>query len=207
LALGRLAQRGVPGETTAAIVQLFAIAGTRACAGQQRDLDATRGAEIDEDTYFATSVLKSASLVECACRAGAILGRVTPEAVDAYAQCGVNVGMALQINNDVAAASSESADHNDLRIGKRTLPVIFALESASASSRADLDAILRPGRQGDLCPAEIDRVRQLLAATGALQYAVVVADLYWEQAMNCLERAGCGPDSALQRMVAQMRDA
>jgi len=207
LALGRLAQQGVPGETTAAIARLFGGAGARACAGQQHDLDAARGAEIDEDTYLATSALKSASLVECACRAGAVLGRATPEAVDAYAQFGVNVGMALQINNDIAGASSESADRNDLRAGKRTLPMIFALEHAPASSRADLGGILRPGRQEDLCPAEIDRVRQLLAATGALQYAVVVADLYWEHAMSCLERAGCGPDSDLRRLVAQMRDA
>jgi len=207
LALGRLAQQGVPGETAAAIVRLFAAAGARACAGQQHDLDAARGAEIDEDTYLATSALKSASLVECACRAGAILGRGTPEAVDAYAQCGVNVGMALQINNDVAGASSESADRNDLRAGKRTLPMIFALEHAPASSRADLGAILLSGRQEDLCPAEIDRVRQFLAATGALQYAVVVADLYWEHAMSCLERAGCGLDSDLRRLVARMRDA
>jgi len=207
LALGRLVQRGVSGETVAAIVRLFGGAGARACAGQQRDLDAARGAEIDEDTYLATSALKSASLVECACRAGAILGRGTPEAVDASAQFGVNVGMALQINNDVAGASSESADRNDLRTGKRTLPMIFALEHAPASSRADLGAILLSGRQEDLCPAEIDRVRQFLAATGALQYAVVVADLYWEHAMSCLDRAGCGPDSAPRRLVAQMRDA
>lgn len=206
-AFGRLVQRGVPCETATAIAQLFATAGVQACSGQQRDLDATRGSEIDEETYLATSALKSAALVECVCRAGALLGRATPDVIDAYAQFGVNIGMALQIHNDIAGVSSESVDRNDLRTGKRTLPIIFALECASPSLRADLNSILRPRRQEDLRPEEIDRVRHLLSATGALQYAVVAADLYWEQALSCLERIGCAPDSTLRHLVAQMRDA
>lgn len=207
LALGRLARRGVPAATVAALSGLFAAAGARACGGQQRDLDAACGAAIDEDAYLATVALKSASLVECACRAGALLAGATPDVVDAYAAFGLNLGMVLQIHNDIAGASSESADRGDLCAGKRTLPLIFALEHGPAPLQAELAALTGPDRWEDLQPEEIDRVRQLLAAAGGLHYAAVVADLYGEQALSCLERAGCGPESDVSCLLGRLRVA
>ncbi len=192
----------------AALSGLFAAAGVRACVGQQRDLDATCGAAIDEDAYLATVALKvalkSASLVECACRAGALLAGATPDVVDAYAAFGLNLGMVLQLHNDIAGASLEGSD---LRAGKLTLPLIFALESGPAPLQAELAALMSPNRREDLRPEEIDRVRQLLVAAGGLHYAAVVADLYGEHALSCLERAGCEPESDLSCLFGRLRTA
>jgi len=206
-ALGRLLEQDIPIATVAEIAQLFAAAGVQACSGQQRDLDESVGSEGDEAAYLVTIALKSGALVECACRAGALLGVAAPTAVAAYAQCGLNMGMALQIANDIAGASWDSADRSDLRVGKRTLPLLFALECAPQVLRADLGALVRPERREDLTPEESAWVRHHLAATGALHYASTVADLYWEQALSCLESAGCGAESPLRILVTDLQGA
>ena len=205
LAIDRLSRRGVPCEKVAEIAQSFAAAGARGCCGQQRDLEQTSEQGSDEGQYLTIVAQKSASLVECACRSGALLGTVGPAALAAYAQFGFNVGMALQIVNDLAGVSTESAFRNDLSVGKRTLPVIFALDCAPEPIRQELWGLLEAHRLRPLQPAEAERARDLMAAVGSLQYARVVADVYWERALGCLEAAGCPSDSPLHEMVAQMR--
>jgi geranylgeranyl diphosphate synthase, type I len=207
LGLSRIARGGVSDGLVAEIVRTFAAAGARACGGQQRDLDQMTGQAVDESRYLAMIAQKSAGLVECACRTAAILGAggTNRPAIEAFAQFGRHLGMVMQITNDVAGASSASEDRNDLRTGKRTLPLIFALECAPAPIQDELAGIFRPGRQGDLSPEEADRLRPVLASTGALHYASTVADVYWERALGCLARAGCGNGSLLLALVAQMR--
>lgn len=187
LAVGCLARRGVPAETALEVARVFATAGARACAGQQRDLDQKDGRAVDEATYLATIGDESGALVEGACRAGALLGTDDRAVIEACARFGFNLGVALQIQNDLAAVSSEWAARNDLRTGKRTLPVIFALERAPAPIRTELIRIFAPGRREDLTPEDVRRARVLLAASGGLLYASVVADVYRERALACLD--------------------
>jgi geranylgeranyl pyrophosphate synthase len=187
LAVGYLARRGAPAETVLEVGRVFAAAGARACGGQQRDLDELDGRVVDEATYLATIGDKSGALVEGACRAGALLGTDDRAVIEACARFGFNFGVALQIQNDLAAVSCEWAERTDLRTGKRTLPVIFALECAPAPIRTELIRIFAPGRREDLTAEGVGRARVLLAASGGLLYASVVADVYRERALACLD--------------------
>lgn len=205
VALLRLRERGVSDAQVCQLVQLFANAGARACAGQQLDILRGSAEDVTESGYLGAIAQKSASLVECACRSGAIVGGATHNRVGGFAQFGFNVGMAMQISNDVAGVSSESWDRNDLRRRKRTLPVIFALECAPSPLREEMAAILRPDRLNDLSAEEVARSRYLLEATGALCYALTVADVYWQRALECVEGMGCGAGSLLLDLVTKMR--
>lgn len=201
LALSRLTHCGVSCTTVAAVAEGFAAAGARACSGQQHDIDAA--CETDEATYLATIALKSGALVECACRAGALLGDTTPAAVESYAQFGLNAGIAMQIHNDIVGVLSESTNRGDLGSRKWTLPIIFARECAPEPWRGELQDILRSSQRPGA--EEIDRLRHLLVTTGSLQYAAVVADLYWERALSCLMNAGCDAHSALLNLVIELQ--
>lgn len=205
LALGRLTRLGVPDGRVVEVIRTFAAAGARACGGQQRDLDQGRDRDITEAEYLGMIEAKSASLVECLCRSGAIIAGARPDKVESFARFGLNVGMALQLANDTAAVSADRADRNDLRLGKLSLPMLFVLQRGPEAVREELSGILRADRPGHLQPAEVDRVRGLLAAGGALHYAVAVADVHWERALGCLDRIHSGRTSHLRDLVAQMR--
>lgn len=205
IALGQLAERGVPLGKVVNIMRLFAASGARACVGQQRDLDAVGLQPLDEEEYLATISLKSASLVSGACRAAAVLAVDDPNVSALYAEFGLNVGLAMQIGNDVVGASRESGNRDDLVRGKLTLPVIFALEYASPAAREEALALLSTREEGKLAVDEVGRLRRLIASTGALEYCQLMADVHWERALDCLRRAGCPEDSDLVLLVAEMR--
>lgn len=205
LALVRLERRGISTDTVNALVRTFATSGARACGGQQRDLDLGRGERITEEQYLALISQKSASLVECACRSGALLGTSTPSVIESYARFGYNLGMAMQIQNDIAGVYAEAADRCDLTVAKPTLPLVFAFDCAIAADREDLLEILPTGRSDDLRPDEIKRLRSILESSGALFYATTIADVYVERAINDLEDAGCPHGSPLFDLTIRMR--
>jgi octaprenyl-diphosphate synthase len=187
LSLTRLAASGLPDRDVVEVVRSFAFAGARACGGQQMDLDHGSDEDLDESRSLETSGHKSASLVECVCRSAAIAASAMPADIDICARFGYNVGMALQIRNDVLGVSTEGPDRNDLRFRKRTLPLIFALDRAPDPIRRDLSSIFWPGRTSELGDAEIELVHRHLRSSGALLYADAVAGVYWERALDCLD--------------------
>jgi geranylgeranyl pyrophosphate synthase len=207
VAISRLSGGPASAAKVAEISRLFASSGARACGGQQMDLDSATDHEIDEGRYLVAAAHKSASLVECACRVGAILGTDGERVVDAMGAFGLNVGMAMQITNDVMAVSTHSERRNDLRLGKRTLPVIFSLDNAPDPVRRELGTILSPSRSHELHPMEIARARDLIESGGGLTYATLVADVHWERALDCLESAGMPNAGLIARWVGEVRHA
>lgn len=117
----RLIDQGVRAEIVCAVTRVIARAAVRACGGQQRDIDQDDGL-LSESGYLEMVEAKSGALVEGVCRAAAIVADAAPEAIEAYAQFGRNLGMALQISNDVRAVSTRQEERNDIAVGKRTLP-------------------------------------------------------------------------------------
>ncbi len=205
LALGRLRTLRVPEGAVLDIVQAFAAAGARACAGQQRDLDRGNAESMDEAEYLRMIEAKSASMVECLCRSGAIVAGAGSDEVEAFARFGLNAGTALQIGNDLAADSTRREDRNDLRLGKLSLPALFALENGPEELREELGGLFRRARVGQLSPDGVDRIRDLLAASGGLYYAFAVADVYWDRALSCLDGVAPGQAVPLLDLVARMR--
>ncbi|MGH2460159.1 MAG: polyprenyl synthetase family protein [Chloroflexota bacterium] len=205
LAIGRLARHGVPDGLVAEAGRVFATAGARACQGQQVDLDQMDGREVDEATYLSTVGAKSGALVAGGCRAGAILATAGRPRIDGYSRFGLNVGVAMQIQNDLTGVSSESLNRNDLRDGKRTLPLIFALECAPATVRTELARVFAPGRPAELSIEDVARARALLAESGGLLYAMTVADVYWERALAWVEDLAGPETGCLRRLIDRLR--
>lgn len=194
-ALARLIDLGHDPSLTVAMERIYAQAGSLACCGQQQDLD---GGACDEDGYLGMVARKTGSLTQGICRAAATLVTDDGLAIERYADLGLNLGIAMQIANDVAAIATER-DRNDLVRCKQELSLLFALATVPGEHREWLEVLLRQarGRQGD--NPDIDRLRSVLEATGAFHYALLVADVYWERALAGLDS---GP---LRGLVETMR--
>jgi geranylgeranyl pyrophosphate synthase len=200
LAVARLAERGVAANIQAEVGRVLAAAGARACAGQQRDLDQD-GRLLDEAGYLDMLSQKSGALVEGLCRAAAVLAGAEPERMHAYARFGRQLGMALQLGNDLRAVVDAASEQADVVRVKRTLPLLFALEQAPVATRQFMLA----ANAGGLGPADTARLRALLSESGGVLYASVVTEVCWEHAWACLEEAHCADASQLRELVVSMR--
>jgi octaprenyl-diphosphate synthase len=127
--------------------------------------------ELDEATYLGVIRRKTAKLFEAAAELGATLGDAAPDVVQSLALYGMHLGTAFQLVDDVLDYSGELSAigknlGDDLAEGKMTLPLIRAIAIGSAADAALIrDAITR-GRL-----AELELVQDVLARTGALDYA------------------------------------
>ena len=98
---------------------------------KQRDLGTS------EADYYRIIGLKTASLFAASCTIGAVLGGIAPTPRAHVSAFGHHVGMAFQMADDTLDFVAPEAKlgkpvHNDLKEGKITLPIIVAMQRASA---------------------------------------------------------------------------
>ena len=90
---------------------------------------------------------KTASLFAACTRLGALVGGATESDQTRLAEFGWNLGMAFQMVDDILDFTSKESVlgkpvGNDLREGKVTLPMIYALKTASEAERAKVQTVI-----------------------------------------------------------------
>lgn len=106
--------------------------------GQVIETTKLRDLSMTEADYYRIIALKTASLFEATCTIGALLGGVTPAQRAHVSAFGYHLGMAFQMADDTLDFIAPEAKlgkpvYNDLKEGKITLPVIAAVQRASAA--------------------------------------------------------------------------
>jgi geranylgeranyl diphosphate synthase type I len=130
---------------------------------------------------------KTSALLACAVSLGAILAGAPEETVAALATFGSHLGTSFQAVDDVLGIWGEPAVTgkpvgNDLLQHKKTLPVSIALERADENAAEVLRLL-----EGDLSPADVERARSLLEASGARQETLDLADTHLNLALAALD--------------------
>jgi octaprenyl-diphosphate synthase len=103
--------------------------------------------DITVEDYLNIMDLKTARLISCSCRVGALLAGADDDMVDAMGVYGSALGVAFQIVDDVLDLTGEQTTfgkptRNDLREGKLTLPVMHARDNCSDADRETLRGFL-----------------------------------------------------------------
>jgi octaprenyl-diphosphate synthase len=124
---------------------------------------------------------KSAGLFSACLRIGAILGNAGEEREHALASYGLNVGMCLQIVDDILDFTSSLAD------GRVTLPAIYLMRRAGARGIEAVSTILRDRGFDHVSREEIV---SLVREYGALDQATAAAERYAESARQDLRAFG-----------------
>ena len=200
VAIHRLTSLGFQADVVRDVGCVLATAAARACGGQQRDIDQNE-ALLTESGYLEMVEAKSGAIVEGLCRAAAIVAGASTEAIERYAQFGRNLGIALQVSNDVRAVSIQQNQRNDVAAVKRTLPLAFALEHAPALAHEFVAA----AHEGRLAAHDAQRLSDLMHTSGGVLYSSVVADVYFEEAAACLDKADCAEQTQLRAFLRSMR--
>lgn len=137
----------------------------RMCEGEVLQISVRAQPELDVETYLKIIEAKTAILMAACCRAGALLGGAALEQTEALGAFGRRVGLAFQIVDDLLdytgkAQSLGKPVGGDLREGKVTLPLIYALQRARNADRSCLEAALE--RASGLEAADIAAVVQVI---------------------------------------------
>ena len=133
--------------------------------GELLQLTLVGRSDVTEDQLLDIADRKTASLFAGCVRLPAIVAGRTPAEADRYALIGRSLGMAFQLVDDLLdLTSTEEAlgkpTASDLRDGKVTLPVYYALASGSDPARSRVERVLLERDFRSVSPEEIvDSVR------------------------------------------------
>jgi octaprenyl-diphosphate synthase len=145
----------------------------------------------DEAIYFDIIEGKTAQLTSAACRCGALTARAPGSEAAALSEFGLEWGMAFQITDDALdlTATSEQVGKpigSDIQTGKITLPIIYALSTASPTDRERLRELIDGAGSGQATVA--GEVSAILARCGAIDRALETARTHADRARTSLAR-------------------
>jgi geranylgeranyl diphosphate synthase type I len=200
LALLRLEGRGVPQEKVLRAIRILDETCLALCEGQWRDIDFEARTEVVVADYLEMVGGKSAALIECSLRLGALLGSDDEALVSALARFGRKLGMAFQVRDDELDLWG-SDPSEEIQRRKKSLPIVYALERATGEQREELRALyskVEMGREG------VGRVMRILEALDARSYTRGMARRYYEEALSELEASGlaAGAQAELRQIAA-----
>jgi octaprenyl-diphosphate synthase len=146
---------------------------------------------------------KTAVLISAACACGGVVSGSVPEAEEALAGFGLNMGIAFQLMDDLLdyTGSQEVIGKpvgKDLREGKVTLPLIHALGGLDRSERKALEDQLT---QAEATAQDIDRVIEMVRENGALDKIRETSGRYADKAARCLDFF---PESAAKQSLLEL---
>ncbi len=132
LALFRLTDRGVPPESVLSALRILLTACLRLTEGQFLDLRFEGEDGVSVEDYLFMIARKTAELLSAACELGALVAGASPEARGRLRVFGHHAGIAFQIQDDILGLWGDPAVTgkpvgSDLRRGKKTFPVLYAL--------------------------------------------------------------------------------
>ena len=149
--------------------------------------------------------MKSAAQVECAARTGAMVATNDQIQIDDFTAFGHNLGMAAQIVNDIMGVTTKDYSRNDITTRTVNLPIIYAIANAEGEDSQLLQSAF--GQNTTISPEIVEKMKQILYSTGAIQYAIVLTETYRQKAIAVLNRvrnAGANVDM-LKNLLSELK--
>lgn len=181
-------------------IDLFTRTAIEVCEGQQFDMDFENRLDVTETEYLEMIRLKTAVLLACSLKGGALLAEVSDELANQLYAFGENLGLAFQLQDDLLDTFGDQNTFGkkiggDILANKKTFLLINALQNASPEKRQELlDWIAKK----DFNPeAKIEGVTSIYLETGVKKIAEQKVDDYFEIALQILA------DLAIEDVVKQ----
>jgi octaprenyl-diphosphate synthase len=131
----------------AEVIRILAEVTEHMSQGEIYQLMKKRDLRITEKEYLTVIHNKTAMLIQGACRIGSVIADGEDQAKSAISKYGLNVGFAFQMADDLLDYTSDTGALGkevgaDLKEGKLTLPVIYALQKAEKEDRLRMENII-----------------------------------------------------------------
>lgn len=172
------------------VVDIVARLGQTLSDGELQQLSNVRSEEISEEQYFEVIKGKTASLFAACAEVGALLSGASEEDVFRMRDFGTAVGLCFQIRDDVFDyydVQIGKPTGNDMKEGKLTLPVIYAVLHSKEERWRNLALKIRSRKASD---NEITTLVNFTKEAGGIEYACRKMDKIREQAMALVTSDG-----------------
>lgn len=156
------------------------------CEGQQLDMNFEQEEEVSLDRYLKMIELKTAELLACSLKMGAILAGASEKDAKALYQFGINLGLAFQIQDDYLDSFADSAKFGkqiggDILANKKTYLMVTCRQQADPDQRDRMDQLLK--LKGD---EKVEKVLNLYKEVGVDQACQQAIEHYYQKALHDL---------------------
>ncbi|MFH1937200.1 MAG: polyprenyl synthetase family protein [Bacteroidota bacterium] len=120
----------------------------KVCEGQQYDMNFETQMEVTLDDYFMMIRLKTAVLIACCVKVGAIMAGADPQDAENIYKFGENLGMAFQLQDDLLDAFGDTSKFGkeiggDIVSNKKTFLYLKAFELADENTRDEIEQLFK----------------------------------------------------------------
>ncbi|WP_232322882.1 polyprenyl synthetase family protein [Hoyosella altamirensis] len=189
---------GIGTEAHQRALPVWAAMRTEVLGGQLLDIVVESSGDGSHGSALKINRFKTAAYtVERPLHLGAAIAGADDALIAAYRTFGADIGIAFQLRDDLLGVFGDPAttgkpSGDDLRAGKRTALLAYALETADAN-QPDVAATLRSAVGTELSEADVDSLRSLIISLGAVERVEKqIADLT-ERALNALDASSARP--------------
>ena len=185
------------------IVGIVSNLGRDLSEGEIKQMETADESILDEDCYLQVIYKKTATLLSACTTIGAISAGAGDAQIGIMRRFGELIGYAFQIKDDIFDYFKEShigkPTGNDIREGKVTLPLLFALQHGGEEAEAYRRIILAK----DFTDEQVERLIDFAKANGGIEYAERRMMDYHDKAIEALDPL---PDSPAKKALVDLAD-
>lgn len=132
-----------PKDVLKKVLDSFSSTATEICEGQQYDIEFETRESVEADEYVEMIRLKTAVLLGCALKVGAVIGGANDNDAQLLYDFGINIGLAFQLKDDLLDVYGDELTFGkktggDILCNKKTFLLINALKLAKDDDRKEL---------------------------------------------------------------------
>lgn len=186
-----------PSDKLKAVLDLFTDTAAKVCEGQQYDMNYEDMPVVTMDDYILMIGLKTAALIACAAKMGAVLGGADAKSADALYRFGYDLGLAFQIADDYLDTFGDPAVFGkniggDIVNNKKTWLYIEALRLATGEDKECFSRIIRMPES--MAAEKIAAAQDLFSRLGVKENAEKAIDGYFCKAMKTVGDLSLGEE-------------
>lgn len=180
-----------PASVLKPVLDLFTRTAVEICEGQQYDMEFEAREVVSANEYIEMIRLKTAVLLGCALKTGAIIGGADEEDAQNLYAFGENIGLSFQLMDDILDVYGDEKTFGkkiggDILCNKKTYLLIHALNKATGVVSHQLDALLKGAAQS---PEEkIEKVTEIYNTLEVRKIAEDAMDGYYHKAIAHLAK-------------------
>ena len=186
------------------LVEVVSKAAQELSSGEILQLSNVQNESFSTNVYFDIIYGKTAALFSACTEGGAMSVNASKDNVDNLREIGRLIGMCFQIRDDIfdyySDASIGKPTGNDMKEGKITLPVIYALNKTNDEA---FKKIALRVKSGEVTQDEIDALVAFTKDNGGIDYAVKVMNDFADKAKDILSSY---PDSDIKSSLVHYID-
>jgi geranylgeranyl diphosphate synthase, type II len=179
-----------PSEYLSQVLSVFNQTAIQVCEGQQFDMNFETLSSVSIDDYLKMIELKTAVLLGCSLKIGALIGGGNKESTEHIYEFGKNLGIAFQLMDDVLDLYGDPKKvgkrvGGDVVANKKTYLLLKAQELVSGKAKKDLEFCLNSTVLDDA--SKIEKITTIFNNLNIKQLATDEMNLFYNTAISHLD--------------------